>query len=152
VKKNNWSACPLTNQSIRWLELMLQYGSTAVNVAAEYGQLEIVSVLLEKGACIATPDNVSFLTVVEQQFAWECTADLTTCTTAFKGSSSIWCLQYHPVASLALMPLPKPLIAPQPPCSTSHLVVITRYTAIVKGRLHMPIIRGHTQMPYERCE
>jgi hypothetical protein len=39
--------------------LMLQHGGTAVNLAAQQGHLETVSVLLEQGACIATPDKVS---------------------------------------------------------------------------------------------
>ena len=42
-----------------YLGLVLQHGSTAVNMAAEYGHAEVVALLLEKGACIATADNVS---------------------------------------------------------------------------------------------
>jgi ankyrin repeat protein len=38
---------------------MPQYGTTAVNLAADYGHLKVVELLLDNGACIATPDKVS---------------------------------------------------------------------------------------------
>jgi ankyrin repeat protein len=38
---------------------MLQHGNTAVSWAALRGHLEVLSVLLQTGACIRTPDKVS---------------------------------------------------------------------------------------------
>jgi hypothetical protein len=40
--------------------LALQYGNTAVNLAASGGREEVVAVLLGSGACIATADEVGW--------------------------------------------------------------------------------------------
>ena len=47
--------------------LVLRHGSTAINLAAESGHSEVVALLLDKGACITTADNVSSMADMGQR-------------------------------------------------------------------------------------